>query len=103
MSGLNLGQDHKEESMMKTTSARVLIFPLDLVQFISSDSTASLTPWVTAAPSQLTQPYEETLLPFKAFLTIMELCFQKVSPFHRCSPPDLPFSHTGQTPAVSTV
>lgn len=44
MSGLNLGQDHKEESMMKTTSARVLIFPLDLVQFISSDSTASLTP-----------------------------------------------------------
>lgn len=44
MSGLNLGQDRIEESVMKTTSARVLIFPLDVVQLISSDLPSSLTP-----------------------------------------------------------
>lgn len=44
-----------------------------------------------------------SLLAPKAFLTTRKLWFQKISPFYCCSPSDLPFSHTSQTPAVPTV
>lgn len=58
MSGLNLSQDHKEEYMTrKTTSACMLISPLDVMQFISSDLNASFNFSMTEALSQLTQPH----------------------------------------------